>query len=130
MTEQERVLLTETAQLGKINNQRIADIEDDIKGIREDQKAIYSIATSVELIAQRVSHIEEKVDDTNHKVNEQTEAWRETERRLSERTEEVAMAPLKKTSENVNAIRVSIITAILTALASGAIAAVISFMAK
>lgn len=128
MTEQESLLLVQTAARSEENARRISDIESDIKQIQDDQKAIYKIATSVELIAQRVGHIEEKVNDTNIKVDAQAKAWQETEKRLQEKVNETANNPLKRTADNVNSIKVAIITAICTALAGGAVAAIIAFM--
>lgn len=130
MTEQDSRLLIETAARSEENTRRIKSIESDIKQIQDDQKAIYKIATSVELIAQRVGHIEEKVDDTNQKVDAQAKALIETEKRLQEKVDETSNRPYKRTSDNVNSIKVAIITAICTAFASGLIAAAIAFMTK
>ncbi|MBQ6236338.1 MAG: hypothetical protein IJK54_10515 [Clostridia bacterium] len=81
-------------------------------------------------IAQRVGHIEEKVNDTNQKVDAQAKAWVETEKRLQEKVDETANKPLKRTVDNVNSIKVAVITAICTALASGVVAAAIAFLSK
>lgn len=130
MTEQDSRLLIETAARSEENTRRIENIESDIKQIQDDQKAIYKIATSVEVIAQRVGHIEEKVNDTNQKVDAQAKAWVETEKRLQEKVDETANKPLKRTADNVNSIKVAVITAICTALASGVVAAAIAFLSK
>lgn len=85
------------------------------------------IATSVELIAQRVSNIEGKVDDTNRKVDAQAKAWQETERKLSEKVNETENKPYKQIANNVNTVKVAIITCISTLLVSGVIGAIIAF---
>ena len=121
MTEQETVLLIETEQRCKSNTHRIDTLEGELKEIQSEQKAIYKIATSVELIAQRVSNIEGKVDDTNRKVDAQAKAWQETERKLSENK------PYKQIANNVNTVKVAIITCISTLLVSGIIGAIIAF---
>lgn len=134
MTEQEKEMLIKTEQRSKSNEHRIDAIDEELKEIKAEQKAIYKIATSVEVIAQRVSNIEEKVDatskkvnDTNEKVNAQVTAWQETEQRLTERIVESENRPLKQVASNVNSIKVAIITAICTLLATGIIAAVVTF---
>ena len=95
-----------------------------MREIKNEQKAIYKIATSVEVIAQRVSNIEDKVVDTNQKVDSQAKAWQETERRLTEAQNE----PYKRTANNVNSVKVAIITAICTFLATGILGAIIVFV--
>lgn len=127
MTEQEKVTLIETEQRSKSNTHRIDNIEAELKEIKNDQKAIYSIATSVEVIAQRVSNIETKVDDTNSKVDAQTKAWQETERKLSEKVNETENKPYKQIANNVNSIKVAVITCVCTLLVSGFIGALIVF---
>ena len=126
MTEQETVLLIETEQRCKSNTHRIDNLEG-LKEIQSEQKAIYKIATSVELIAQRVSNIEGKVDDTNRKVDAQAKAWQETERKLSEKVNETENKPYKQIANNVNTVKVAIITCISTLLVSGIIGAIIAF---
>ena len=120
MTEQETVLLIETEQRCKSNTHRIDNLEGELKEIQSEQKAIYKIATSVELIAQRVSNIEGKVDD-------QAKAWQETERKLSEKVNETENKPYKQIANNVNTVKVAIITCISTLLVSGIIGAIIAF---
>lgn len=124
MTDQERIMLIETEQRSKSNTHRLDKMEQEMREIKNDQKAIYKIATSVEVIAQRVSNIEDKVDDTNAKVNAQAKAWQETERRLSEAQNE----PYKRTANNVNSIKIAIITGICTFLATGILGAIIMFV--
>jgi hypothetical protein len=128
MTEQEKTILIETEQRSKSNGHRLDTLEEELRDVKNDQKAIYSIATSVEVIAQRVTNIEGKVDDTNQKVDAQVKAWQETERKLSHKVDETASEPFKKTAANVNSIKIAIITAVLTALASGATVAIISLI--
>lgn len=64
------------------------------------------------------------MDDTNNKVNAQAEAWQETERRLTETQNE----PYKRTANNVNSVKVAIVTAICTFLATGILGAIIMFI--
>ena len=127
MTEQETVLLIETEQRCKSNTHRIDNLEGELKEIQSEQKAIYKIATSVELIAQRVSNIEGKVDDTNRKVDAQAKAWQETERKLSEKVNETENKPYKQIANNVNTVKVAIITCISTLLVSGIIGEINAF---
>ena len=128
MTEQEKVTLIETEQRSKSNQYRIDALEEDLKDIKNDQKAIYKIATSVEVIAQRVSNIEEKVDDTNQEVKMQAKTLQDTEKRLTDRINETESKPLKRMDDNYNKVKVAVLSALATALASGLLAAIISFM--
>lgn len=121
MTEQEQIILIETEQRSKSNTHRLDAMEADMREIKNDQKAIYKIATSVEVIANRVSNIEDKVDDTNDKINAQAKAWQETERRLTEAQNE----PNKRIANNVNSLKLAIITAVCTFLATGIVGALV-----
>lgn len=119
MTEQEKVMLIETEQRSLTNAHRIDTIEEWMHEIKSDQKAIYKIATSVEVIAQRVSAIEDKVEDTNVKVGE-----------LSNKVNENESRPYKQVATNWNSIKVAIITAVCTMLATGLVTALIQLNAK
>lgn len=119
MTDQDKVTLIETEQRSKSNMHRIEKLEENVRDIQNDQKAIYKIATSVELIAQRVSTIEDKVEDTNRQVSQ-----------LSEKVSDAESRPYKQVATNWNSIKVAIITAIGTLLATGIISAIVTFGTK
>ena len=116
MTEQEKTTLIETEQRSKSNSHRIDDLEADMKEMQKEQKAIYQIASSVEVIANRVGTIEGKVNDTNEQVS-----------KLSEKVNETANQPYQQVAKNVNSIKVAIISAVCTLIATGVISAVLHF---
>ena len=106
-------------QQNKDHERRIGTVEHRLYKIEKEQKAIYELAASVKVIAERVGNIEEKVDDTNRKVNEQAKTLREVENR-----------PYKRTHDNVNSIRLAIITGICSLLVSGAVSCIINLIGK
>ena len=128
MNEDNVALLIETAERARSNSHRIDGMEERMKSYETEQKAIYKIATSVELMTQQLKHIDEKVDHTNDKLDAQSQAWKESEKRLSDRISETEAKPLRQTADNINKIKVAVITAICTAMATGALAAIIAFM--
>lgn len=128
MNEDNVALLIETAERARSNSHRIDGMEERMKSYETEQKAIYKIATSVELMTQQLKHIDEKVDHTNDKLDAQNQAWKESEKRLSDRISENEAKPLRQTADNINKIKVAVITAICTAMATGALAAIIAFM--
>lgn len=127
MTEQEKIILIETEQRSKSNSHRIDNMETELRDVKNDQKAIYKIATSVEVIAQRMTNIEEKVDNLGSKVESQAKAWRDAELKLEEKVTEAEVRPLKEVSKNVNSVKVAIITAVCTLLATGLVGALVQF---
>lgn len=127
MTEEQLATLVEIDQRSKSNSHRLDELVDEVKDLKNENKAIYRIATSVELMAQKIAHIEEKVDETGRKVDAQTALWREAENKLSDRIAEVDSKPDRLTASNVNSIKVSLISSILSILASGLVAAIIAF---
>lgn len=127
MTEQEKIILIETEQRSKSNSHRIDSMELELRDVKNDQKAIYKIATAVEVIAQRVTNIEGKVDSIGSKVEAQGKAWREAEQKLENKVSEAEVRPYKEVSKNVNSVKVAVITAICTLLATGIVSALISF---
>ena len=119
MTEQEKVTLIETEQRSLSNTHRIDAIEEEMHEIQNDQKAIYKIATSVEVIAQRVSTIEDKVEDTNDKVN-----------KLSEKVNENEIRPYEQVAKNWNKVKVAVISAVCTLIATGIVTMLINYGGK
>ncbi len=127
MTENERIMLIETEQRSKANSHRLDSVQNSIDKMKEENKAIYKIATSVEVMAEKLGNIEDKVDETKRKVDETAEAQRASEERLLQRVSDVENAPAKQTASNVNSIRLSIVTAVVTFLVTGVAAALVYF---
>lgn len=127
MTENERIMLIETEQRSKANSHRLDNIQNSIDKMKEENKAIYKIATSVEVMAEKLGNIEDKVDETKRKVDETAETQRASEERLLQRVSDVENAPAKQTASNVNSIRLSIVTAVVTFLVTGVAAALVYF---
>ena len=127
MTENERIILIETEQRSKANSHRLDSVQNSIDKMKEENKAIYKIATSVEVMAEKLGNIEDKVDETKRKVDETAEAQRASEERLLQRVSNVENAPAKQTANNVNSIRLSIVTAVVTFLVTGVAAALVYF---
>ncbi len=128
MTEINERTLIETEQRSKANSHRIDSLEKDLDLLKSDQKAIYAIATSVEVIAERVSHIEQKVDETGDKLDAQADAWRETEKKLSDKISEAEHKPEKNIASDVNHIKLAVITAVCTAIATGLLGTLLHFI--
>ena len=127
MTENERIMLIETEQRSKANSHRLDSVQNSIDKMKEENKAIYKIATSVEVMAEKLGNIEDKVDETKRKVDETAEAQHASEERLLQRVSDVENAPAKQTANNVNSIRLSIVTAVVTFLVTGVAAALVYF---
>lgn len=127
MTENERIMLIETEQRSKANSHRLDSVQNSIDKMKEENKAIYKIATSVEVMAEKLGNIEDKIDETKRKVDETAEAQRASEERLLQRVSDVENAPAKQTANNVNSIRLSIVTAVVTFLVTGVAAALVYF---
>ena len=127
MTENERIMLIETEQRSKANSYRLDSVQNSIDKMKEENKAIYKIATSVEVMAEKLGNIEDKIDETKRKVDETAEAQRASEERLLQRVSNVENAPAKQTANNVNSIRLSIVTAVVTFLVTGVAAALVYF---
>ena len=127
MTDNEKVILIETEQRSKSNTHRIENIETEMKEMKNDNKAMYELATSVRVMAERQGNMEDKLDEISDKVDETSKAQKDTEVRFLQKINEVENKPNSLTADNVNKIKVSIITAIFTFLATGALGAIIYF---
>ena len=127
MTENERIMLIETEQRSKANSHRLDSVQNSIDKMKEENKAIYKIATSVEVMAEKLGNIEDKVDETKRKVDETAEAQRASVWGGLQRVSNVENAPAKQTANNVNSIRLSIVTAVVTFLVTGVAAALVYF---
>ena len=127
MDNSDEKILIETKERSITNQKRLDIIEEELKGIKSEQRAIYEIASSVKVLVERVGHIESKVDDTSRKIDEQTANWHKAEEKLSERITKNAIENDHKTAENVNALKLAIITALCTALATGVLTTLLHF---
>lgn len=115
--EQAEAALARIDQLSKVNKERIDKIDAEIADIKNDQKAIYKIATSVEVMAERIGHIEEKVDSTNSQLGS-----------LSDRVSQNEKEPLKRNSDNVNTVRMCVITGMISVIISAVVNAIVQLI--
>lgn len=106
------------------NCKDIDNIHTDIVEIKNDQKAIYELNSSVKLMVEKMSHMTEKLDDTNSDVKTLNKEMSNVKSQLAE----VDVKADKQVAKNWNQIKVAIITAICTLLATGIIGAVVSFI--
>lgn len=106
------------------NCKDINNIHTDIVEIKNDQKAIYELNSSVKLMVEKMSHMTEKLDDTNSDVKTLNKEMSNVKSQLAE----VDVKADKQVAKNWNQIKVAIITAICTLLATGVIGAVVSFI--
>lgn len=106
------------------NCKDIENIHTDIVEIKNDQKAIYELNSSVKLMVEKMSHMTEKLDDTNSDVKTLNKEMSNVKSQLAE----VDVKADKQVAKNWNQIKVAIITAICTLLATGVIGAVVSFI--
>jgi len=110
-------------QVGQ-NTKEIGAIKDDISDIKKDQKAIYDLNTSVQLMVQQMGHMAEKLDDTNSDVKTLNKEMSSVKSQLAE----VDVKSDRQVAKNWNQIKVAIITAVCTLIATGAVAALITFI--
>lgn len=104
------------------NGRNIESIQNDIAGIRSDQKAIYDLSTSVQLMVQKMTHMTEKLDDTNSDVKNLSKEMSGVKAQLAE----VDVKADRQVAKNWNQLKVAIITAICTLLATGVVTAILS----
>lgn len=126
MDNNEKILI-ETQERSKANTARIGNLEEEVKALKKEQAAIYEIASSVKVLVERVGYIEGKVDETSKKIDNQTEQWRLAESKLSERISDTSTERDRKTAESVDSIKLAVITALLTAIATGLLTTLLHF---
>lgn len=125
MTEQERTILIETEQRSKSNQHRLDSMEDEVHSLRDEQRAIYKIAASVEVIADQTKRTQEEVKNMSLKLDKQSDDWRETKETLEEqisetehRVVEIQNTPANRIAENYDKIKVAVITAFCSGIAT------------
>lgn len=127
MTNDEKTILIETEQRSKSNAHRLDKIENEIKDLNEENKAIYKIATSVEVMAEKIGNIDNKVNEISRKVDETSDAQKESENRFLQQISNIENAPAKQVAKNVNSIRLTIATSVITFIITGLLATLIYF---
>lgn len=128
MHEEDRTILIETEQRAKSNTHRIDKIEASLKDLNKENRAIYKIATSVEVMAEKIGAIDEKVNDISEKVDRTAFAQKDSEERFLQKISAIENSPAQRLSKNVNAIKVGVMTSIITFVATGVIAAVVTLI--
>lgn len=104
------------------HGRNIEAIQNDIAAIRKDQKAIYDLNTSVQLMVQKMTNMTEKLDDTNTDVKNLSKEMSDVKTQLAE----VDVKADRQVAKNWNQIKVAIITAVCTLLATGVVTAILS----
>ena len=127
MTDNERVILIETEQRSRSNSHRLDTIETDIREVKKENKAIYEIASSVKVMAEKLGNIEDKIDETKRKVDETAKAQLASEKKFLERIAAVEKAPAMQTAQNVNKIKLSVVSTTVGFLITGILGALIYF---
>lgn len=131
MTEQEyQEKLVVVDQRSLYNSEKIKSLEDRMDAVEDDQRAIYKIATSMELMAQKVNTIESKVDVMVEKTETNAKIWTETERKLSDRVNEIENGADRRIAKTFNSVKNSVITAICTSIATGLVGVLILLLAN
>lgn len=119
VTDYEKNSLMETEQRSKLNEIQLTEIKDDIKEIKEENKALYTLATSIELMARDMTSVKDSVNEVKKDVSE-----------VKGKMVEIEHAPNKKTADTWDKVKVAIITAVGSMLATGAVAFLITSLAS
>lgn len=119
MTEQEKTKLIETDQRSKSAIHQISEIKKEVEDIRAENKTLYELTTSVKLIAQDLGSVKDDMAEV-----------KDGQLKLSNKVCEIENKPYQIMADNVNKIKVSIITAVCTFLATGILGGIIFFATK
>ena len=119
MTEEEKVKLTETDQRSRSAIHQIDEIKKEVDEIRIENKTLYELTTSVKLIAQDMGSIKNDIVEVKN-----------GQLKLSNKVCEIENKPYQVMADNVNKIKVSVITAICTFLVTGILGSIIFFATK
>lgn len=125
MTEDETKVLIKTEQRSKANEHRIDKLESDVDNLQKDQNAIYQLAASVQVIAQQtkttsedVKSLSNKIDEQGKKIDRQDADRMIAEKALEDRITAVKNAPAIKKSDTLDKVRVAVITAVCSGIAT------------
>ena len=117
MNDNDVRILTEVEQRAKSNSHQIEEIKEDVKEIKAENKAIYELTTSVKLIAQDMGSIKADLAEV-----------KQGQKELTQDVSEVKSRPAQKTADTVDKVRVAIITAICTMIATGIVGSLIVYV--
>lgn len=123
-TEEMDARMARVEERVKLNTHELEVMQGDISDIKKEQKAIYDLNSSVKLIAERMGQMKDKMDDTNTDVKTLHKEMASVKSQIAE----VDVKADRQVAKNWNQIKVAIITALCTFLATGIIAAVIHFI--
>ena len=126
MTENEKTVLIETEQRSKSNQRRLDRHESEIKDIREENKALYELSTSIKLIVQDMSGIREDLKDVKQDMSD----VKNGQDKLAAKVSEIEHKPAEETAAMWGKVKIAVITAIATMLATGAVGSLVYFVGK
>lgn len=114
MTECEKMIM-ETVEKSKNNEKEIDRLSGEVVEIRNENKAIYELTTSIKLIADSVLRMQSDIQEVK---NNQTS--------LTDKITEIEMKPYKTFSS----VKISVITAISTLVATTVVGAILAVVIK
>lgn len=125
MTDSDIKTLAETEQRSISNTRRLDKLESDVSELQKDQRAIYQIAASVQYIAQQTKSTSDNVEALSDKIDKQEEARQRAEKELETKMTEtekeiltIKNAPAVRVSNNYEKVKVAVITALCSGLAT------------
>lgn len=118
MTDEDIKTLAEVDQRSKSNSHRLDKLEGDVSSLQKEQSAIYKLAASVQVIAEQTKNTSDDVKELSSKIDKQADERIKAERALEDKIGVVKNAPALKQSETAEKVRVAVITAICSGLAT------------
>ena len=90
------------------NTHQIEELKSSVHHLEEKQDTIYKMSESLSLMAQSLKNVEEDVSDV-----------KQNQKELSNKVSTLENQPSRESLENIKKIKVSVITAICTAIGTG-----------
>ena len=108
VTPQEAKEIQEIKSRAESNTHQIEELKTSVHHLEEKQDTIYKMSENLSLMAQSLKNVEEDVSDV-----------KQNQKELSNKVSTLENQPSRESLENIKKIKVSVITAICTAIGTG-----------
>lgn len=120
MTPEEIAMtIQEVKSRGESNSHRIDDLKTEVTELKKKQDAIYEMSNNLTLITKSIQIVERDLSEV-----------KDNQKELSNKVSTLENAPARSSYDSMNKVKLAVITAICTAIATGILAVVIPMLNK
>lgn len=117
--EELAMALQRTESRAESNSHRLDEMKDEISELKRKQDAIYEMSANLSIITRSIQIVENEIKEVKSNQKE-----------LSDKVSTLENAPARSSYDSMNKVKLAVITAVCTAIATGILAVIIPMLSK